>query len=381
MESLIDRARKYVAKMPTAVSGQNGHGATYHVACVLVQGFGLSPSQAMPLLEEYNVRCEPPWSVRELQHKLDGAETAFSHERGRGYLAKGAEFIPSATYRERHQLPPPVKPTFANEALARFAGGLSGAVDLLWLAARSAEDPCLIAPANFLHRLYLPHEKVLIFTDNKSQGDAVWPDEDIPAGGPHGVWFLAQPVDGQYHPNPRQGTMSRRSEEAIVAWRYFVLESDQANLKQWLGAIVQFPLRVAAIYTSGRRSVHALVRVDARTKNEWDREREAMKTALVILGGDPGAMTAVRLTRLPGCRRGRVLQKLLYLNPQPPLRPICDLAPRRDVLRPWLEWASLGIADSDETGGAGLTRALDYYAPVSEECRQALARLARETTT
>jgi hypothetical protein len=144
--------------------------------------------------------------------------------------------------------------------------------------------------------------------------------------------------------------------------------------------------------------VHALVQIDARTKSEWDGEKEAMKRALVTLGACQGSMSAVRLTRLPGCwREGKTveekspgkkkfhyirfkrpgLQKLLYINPEPPMRPICELAPRRDVLEPWLRWASLGVADSDETNGAALTRALEYYAPVSEECRQALQRLLR----
>lgn len=377
MLSLIERAQKYVAKMPPAVSGQNGHGATFHVACVLVQGFGLTPAQAMPLLQEFNLRCEPPWKERELRHKLDGAEKAFNSDKGRGYLAKGMEFSPSADYREKHNVAPAEKPQFEETALSRFAGELAGNVDLLWLAARSEADPCTVTSKQFLELLYRHGERVVIFTDNKSQGDAVWPADPIPERGPHGVWFLAQPVDGKYHPNPRQGTMSRRSEEAVTSWRYFVIESDQANLKQWLAAVVQFPLRIAAIYSSGGRSVHALVKIDARTKGEWDAEREALKNALVILGADPGAMTAVRLTRLPGCWRHRSLQKLLYIHPDPPMRPICEMAPRRDVLKPWLEWASLGIADSDETDGAALTRALHYYAPVNEDCRLHLQRLLR----
>lgn len=389
--SLIERARLYVSKMPAAVSGQNGHGATFHVACVLVQGFGLSPAQAMPLMEEFNLRCEPPWTTKELEHKLNGANKAFKGDRGAGYLAKGQKFVPGADYREKHHVGPVAKPQFENSALRRFAGELAGQVDLLWLAARSAEDPCMVTSTRFLELLYRSEhatlfspfgdahkrEKVLIFTDNKSQGDAIWPDDPVPERGPHGVWFLAQPVDGEYHPNPRQGTMSRRSEEAVTSWRYFVMESDKANIKLWLAAIVQFPLRISAIYSSGGRSVHALVRIDARTKSEWDAEREAMKRALVVLGADPGAMTAVRLTRLPGCWRHRSLQKLLYINPDAPMRPICELAPRRDVLEPWLRWASLGIADSDETNGAALTRALHYYAPVSDACRQQLQRLLR----
>jgi hypothetical protein len=384
MESLVDRARKYVAKMPAAISGQNGHGATYHVACVLVQGFGLTAMQAMPLLKEYNERCEPPWSERELLHKLDGAEKAFNGDRGRGYLAKGMEFTPGPNYRKTHNIVlQDKKPEFEETALSKFAGELTDSVDLLWLASRSDQDPCTVTSARFLEFLYRHGENVLIFTDNKSQGEAIWPRDEIPDRGPHGVWFLAQPVDGKYHPNPRspdkQGKprMSRRSEESVMSWRYFVIESDKANLKQWLGALAQFPLRIAAIYSSGGRSLHALVKIDARTKGEWDSEKEAMKRALVVLGADLGAMSAVRLTRLPGCWRRRSLQKLLYINPDPPMRPICELAPRRDVLKPWLDWASLGISDADETGGAALTRALHYYAPVSEACRQALQRLSR----
>jgi len=72
-ESVIDRARKYVAKMPSAVDGQGGHNATFHVACVLVLGFGLARDTALALLREYNEVCQPPWSERELQHKIESA--------------------------------------------------------------------------------------------------------------------------------------------------------------------------------------------------------------------------------------------------------------------------------------------------------------------
>ena len=53
--------------------------------------------------------------------------------------------------------------------------------------------------------------------------------DHLPAG-PDGVWFLPQPVDGEFHPNPRQEDKpSRRSEESIVDWRFAVLESDEAE--------------------------------------------------------------------------------------------------------------------------------------------------------
>lgn len=71
---VIERARKYIALIPGAVSGQGGHNTTFNVACALVLGFGLSKGDAYKLLHEYNARCEPQWSERELQHKIEDAD-------------------------------------------------------------------------------------------------------------------------------------------------------------------------------------------------------------------------------------------------------------------------------------------------------------------
>ena len=76
-----ERAARYLAKLPAAVAGQRGHDAAYRAACVLVRqggpgraGFGLSESDALDLLrEDFNPRCLPPWSERELLHKVRSA--------------------------------------------------------------------------------------------------------------------------------------------------------------------------------------------------------------------------------------------------------------------------------------------------------------------
>ena len=68
------RARAYIAKMPPAISGQGGHDQTFAVACALILGFNLSIEQAFPLLQEYNDRCDPPWTEAELRHKLEDAD-------------------------------------------------------------------------------------------------------------------------------------------------------------------------------------------------------------------------------------------------------------------------------------------------------------------
>jgi hypothetical protein len=80
--SITDRARKYLVTLPPAVSGQRGHNATFHAACILVLGFDLTPNEAFPLLVEWNEsHCQPPWEEHELRHKLEGADKK-SDERG-----------------------------------------------------------------------------------------------------------------------------------------------------------------------------------------------------------------------------------------------------------------------------------------------------------
>ncbi|MFO0892132.1 MAG: phage/plasmid primase, P4 family [Isosphaeraceae bacterium] len=83
---LAGRAARYLDRMPPAVSGQRGHDRTFHAACVLIKRFGLSVEEARPLLADWNRRCEPPWSERELDHKLTSAAAAVD-DRPRGDLA------------------------------------------------------------------------------------------------------------------------------------------------------------------------------------------------------------------------------------------------------------------------------------------------------
>lgn len=67
---LIARVRSYLRKCPPAVSGQSGHNRTFRIASILVNGFHLDASTALLLMQEWNQRCEPPWTDKELKHKL-----------------------------------------------------------------------------------------------------------------------------------------------------------------------------------------------------------------------------------------------------------------------------------------------------------------------
>lgn len=102
--------------MPAAVSGQNGHQATFAAAAALVHGFALTEAEAWPILSEHNARCSPPWSEAELRHKLASAQTLSRHPKPKGHLA--GEERPRPTRRKARPLvtsipalftPPPIE--------------------------------------------------------------------------------------------------------------------------------------------------------------------------------------------------------------------------------------------------------------------------------
>lgn len=82
---LIDRARRYLAACDPAISGQGGHNTTLHAAHSLVVGYGFDDATALGLLlSDYNPRCVPPWTEKELRHKLESARA--NPQKPVGYL-------------------------------------------------------------------------------------------------------------------------------------------------------------------------------------------------------------------------------------------------------------------------------------------------------
>ncbi len=81
-----ERARAYLRSCEPAIAGQGGHKQTLWVAICLKRGFLLSDSDALALLEEYNQGCRPPWSRRELEHKIKSASAADRIQHADGWL-------------------------------------------------------------------------------------------------------------------------------------------------------------------------------------------------------------------------------------------------------------------------------------------------------
>lgn len=75
---VFERARSYIDRIPGAISGQRGHDQTFNVALALIRGFGLTDADARTLMHEYSRRCDPPWSDRQIEHKIQSARATHS---------------------------------------------------------------------------------------------------------------------------------------------------------------------------------------------------------------------------------------------------------------------------------------------------------------
>lgn len=191
----------------------------------------------------------------------------------------------------------------------------------------SIVDPRKADLQTILGALYAPGEKVLIFRSKKGQGSCLYeigdqvPDE-LPTQSEEGPQFIINPVDGDYHLSGKRGKRSRRGVAAVTSFRYILLRTRSFYYTEWLKSLIMLPLPIAAIYRSGRNSIHALLRVDASSKSDFAAVRARLLPILDTIGADCDVTGAAQLSWLPTAYRGEIEQELLYLNPSPTSRGI-----------------------------------------------------------
>jgi hypothetical protein len=250
--------------------------------------------------------------------------------------------------------------------LEQFTEKLTAAVDDEYLELRSECSCYNRSPAGFLAKVFRQGENAWVTVNSKSGEGWVWthdgPIQDLSelnhlATGRFGVWFLGNPIDGAPHQIERLRSQfnpdgaSFRATECVTDWRHVVLETDCAPPSFWLKALVLLELPIIAIYDSGGRGPHALVRLSASSPEEWHALLEPHLEHLVRLGACAKTLTPLRLTRLPNCIRAQTgrLQQLLYLAPSADGAPIASRPLREDPLAVWtryLEAARFGRSEN-----------------------------------
>lgn len=130
---------------------------------------------------------------------------------------------------------------------------------------------------------------------------AVLGDYDTAAG----AWIRFNPLDGKGVKN-----------ENVMAFRYALVESDSTNLGEQNAIIREMELPVACLVYSGGKSLHAIVRIDAGTYEEY-RTRVDYLYAVCEKNGlqvDKQNRNPSRLSRLPGAVRNGRKQFLVDTN-------------------------------------------------------------------
>jgi len=137
-----------------------------------------------------------------------------------------------------------------------------------------------------------------------------------------GAWVRPNPV--KQHGTGANGAPC---DSDVTSFRFCLLESDDLPLDLQLSFWARLPLPIAAIITTGGRSVHAWVKLNCENVGEYQKLVARIYELLARFGLCLSNKNPSRLSRLPGAqreigKRGDGPQKLFYLNPEPRGAPI-----------------------------------------------------------
>ena len=120
-----------------------------------------------------------------------------------------------------------------------------------------------------------------------------------------GAWIRFNPLDGKDVKN-----------DNVTEFRYALVECDSMELSQQRRIIEDMKLPVACLVYSGRKSIHAIVHIDADSREEYRKKVEYLYEACKKAGlsVDTSNKNPSRLSRMPGVIRNGKRQELLAVN-------------------------------------------------------------------
>nr|DAZ40264.1 MAG TPA: Regulatory protein repA [Caudoviricetes sp.] len=120
-----------------------------------------------------------------------------------------------------------------------------------------------------------------------------------------GAWIRFNPLDGQGVRN-----------DNVAEFRYALVESDSVDIEKQKAIIEALELPVAALVHSGNKSIHAIVKIDAKDYDEYRKRVDFLYTTCAKNGlkVDTQNKNPSRLSRMPGVWRGENKQFLIATN-------------------------------------------------------------------
>jgi RecA-family ATPase len=263
----------------------------------------------MTLMREYNMNCQPPWSEKELQHKVQQSMT-HNHDLPNGWALREGEATEPRRYVKQQSvtqsgkfkvnlgevLPVPMSEQFTTR-------------ELLLNAFKPEEIICITNEAGESEDgRYFPASKGtfqtvqwwldMFFGENAS-------DKDMFHAKPQGAWIRINTI--------KEGDYSGR-DDSVSNFRYVLVEFDTRPKEEQYSIFVQSKLPISCIVDSGGKSLHAWVRVDAKDWEEWKVRREQVFSYLSDYEPDEMTKNPSRWSRLGGVWRGEREQRVVALN-------------------------------------------------------------------
>lgn len=120
-----------------------------------------------------------------------------------------------------------------------------------------------------------------------------------------GAWIRFNPLDGKGIKN-----------ENVTEFRYALVESDNVDVEQQNAIIRELELPVAVLVYSGKKSLHAIVHIDADNYDEYRRRVDFLYQICQKNGLQPDTQNRnpSRLSRIPGVQRGNNRQFIVDTN-------------------------------------------------------------------
>lgn len=170
-----------------------------------------------------------------------------------------------------------------------------------------------------------------------------------------GAWIRFNPVDGKGIKN-----------ENVTRFTYALVESDDISIHEQDAIYRKLELPIACLVHSGGRSLHAIVRVDAKDADEYRRRVDYLyefldKNGLKV---DKANRNSSRLSRIPGVTRKGVVQTLVDTN-----------IGRRN----WNEWLDFAEGIIDELPREkSVTEGLVNLKPLAPELIEGIVRVGHK---
>lgn len=297
-----ERAVKYIQAAGGAISGSGGHNHTFALACNLFKNFKLSQAEILALLEaHHNTACQPPWTTKELHHKVETAAKAESYAgpsvampvapkpakktKGIKYVFKGSD--------SKKPLPDEI-PDGARKLLkACFNEGEGIRISHADFNDEGKEIP--VQGGCFSREFWL---KKL-----DSRGGRVNDGGFMSKSGNPGVYIAINPL--------KEG---ETLDKHVTAFRHALLEFDELDIEKQWQLYQDSELPIAAVIHSGGRSLHAWVKVDAKDREEYAERVNTIYDYFADHKPDTKNKNPGRLSRFPNCIRMGSRQKLLALD-------------------------------------------------------------------